>query len=697
VRGILIAATSALLALGMTFGGLVSTARAATGFESAYQFESAFLTLRPGDSGLFSVFFANTGTSSWVKGTASQVNLAVCAPDKVTCNVPSPNAALALGWISPIAYATHQKDVVTPGDFSPFSYSISVPRSQALGTYRFNGDLVLASTGERIRPEGYYHEALVEQAPIALGVSPDYSVAEDNEVSSAVPGTGQHAYTFTTTLSGTLTFAVLPASNVIQTGGGFSFCDKTQDKKADGVGNSPVLFTSVNGVSISPSTIIFNQDIPANGQVRVTVDSSTRDQVVRVVGWQDKINNTGLDLTAVGDTACNTYQPYDSTNDGLIAVSGKKYFFGPQGSFGVQFGGVGTCAQVYLHDPTTQVFSAGPTTGSSTRYRYKDSDVFRVAGTRVSLSQFKAELTDSTSGTGDTVKISYNPNTEGISEFEICANAGADAPTDLSAATGNFDTGSTADDVRLTFTAPASNATLVYTIQRAVTSGAATTTNCTLGATAPATSDSSGAPVGSAFFTVGGMSLAGGKQGSFTNFGLADGGYCFRVLVQNPSLGLRSYSNYRPVNIPGTADALSPRSTSATLTQSAGLANTLDAGDRLVVEFTESMSVGGGAIIRVTDSDCGPATNAGPALCGGSTQNSVSDILCGTNATCALQDGTAGSNSRLSITMTAPPAVLATGSTTGAQFPLVVTDVSGVNDLSGNVWNLAGSSDRLFP
>ena len=698
MRGILIAATAAVLALGMTFGGPVSTARAATGFESAYQFESAFLSLGPGDTGIFSAFFANTGTSAWVKSSASQVNLAVCAADKVTCNVISPNAALALGWLSPIAYATHQKDIVLPGDFSAFSYSISVPRGQALGTYRFNGDLVLAATGERIHPEGYYQDALVGQAAIGLGVTADFAVSEDNEASSSVPGIGQHTYTFqTTTLTGTLTFTTIPAKNVIQTPNGYSFCDKNQDKKADGAGGTPALFVGVNGVSVSPTTILFAQPIPADGVIKVTVDSQLRDQVIRVVGWQDKNQNTGLDLTTTGDTSCSTLTPYDITNDGLIAVSGRKYFFGPLGAFGNQFGGA--CGKVFLHDPANQVFSAGPDATSSVRFRYRDGDVFRVAGTRVTLSQFKAELTDSTDGTGDTVTIAYNPNTDGISEFNICTNAGADAPSNVVTAAGNFDNGSAGDDVRVTFNAPASNANVSYTIQRATVSGTASSANCDLGATAPSSSDSTGTPVGSQFITIGALSVAGGQTGSFTNFDLADGGYCFRVVVQSPTLGLRSFSNYRPVNIPGVADLTAPKSTSALLTQSAGFTNTLDNGDRLVIDFNKSMSISANAIIRVTDSDCGPATNGGPALCSGGATNTVADIICGgtnVNASCTIEDGPGGSSSRLRITMTANPLVQSSGSTPGAQFPLVVTDASGITDLSGNAWNITGSPDRLI-
>src|SRR5207302_1050266 len=177
---------------------------------------------------------------------------------------------------------------------------------------------------------------------------------------------------------------------------------------------------------------------------------------------------------------------------------------------------------------------------------------------------------------------------------------------------GNFDAGTVADDVRLTFTAPTANNALSYQIQRALigtTTGSATTTNCRLGAIAPATSDTSGSPTGSTFSTVGSVSVAAGKQGSFTNADPGNGGFCYRVVVQDPIAG----------------------------------------------------------------------------------------ILCGSNATCVVQDRSAGgTNNELLITMTTSPSTVANGSVAGAQFPLVVTDTAGITDLSGNAWNLTGSPDRLF-
>src|SRR5947209_7150976 len=221
------------LALTVTLGLTAGTSRAAIGYDSSYQFESAFLTLAPGDNGTLAVFFANTGSTAWVQGTGTQVNLAVCDSSKIVCNVPSINASFGSSWLSTTAYATHTKSVVSPGDFSPLSYGIKVPAGQTSGTYRFNGDLVLAATGERIHPEGYYQDVTVAAPTVSLGVTPGFDANEDNEVSSAVPGNGQHTYTFTSTLTGTLSFAILPSGNIQKNADGtYSFCDTNQDKRA---------------------------------------------------------------------------------------------------------------------------------------------------------------------------------------------------------------------------------------------------------------------------------------------------------------------------------------------------------------------------------------------------------------------------------------------------------------------------------
>src|SRR5438552_18850849 len=129
--------TSIALACGIPL--LTQTAaRAAASFDSSYQFESAFLSLAPGDTGTFAAFFANTGTTAWVKSSSTQINLAICDSSKVLCNAASINSALASGWSSSTAYATHTKDIVVPGYFSPCSYNIKLPAGHTRAPYRFN-------------------------------------------------------------------------------------------------------------------------------------------------------------------------------------------------------------------------------------------------------------------------------------------------------------------------------------------------------------------------------------------------------------------------------------------------------------------------------------------------------------------------------------------------------------------------------
>src|SRR2546429_5939010 len=65
-------AAAALLALTSLMVAPAVPAAAVAGYDSLYQFESAFLTMNPGDTNTFSVFFANTGTTVWAAGTATQ-------------------------------------------------------------------------------------------------------------------------------------------------------------------------------------------------------------------------------------------------------------------------------------------------------------------------------------------------------------------------------------------------------------------------------------------------------------------------------------------------------------------------------------------------------------------------------------------------------------------------------------------------
>ncbi|MBI3522234.1 MAG: hypothetical protein HY071_03925 [Chloroflexi bacterium] len=700
MRRIVTSIMALALGLSLVVGLAPAPAAAVAGFDSAYQFESAFLSLAPGDTGTFSVFFANTGTTAWVKGTANQVNLATCLSDKLTCNVPPENAAFASAWLSSVAYAAHTKDTVTPGDFSAFTYTVKVPTGQAAGTYRFNGDLVQASTLQKIHPEGYYQDVTVAVAAATFTATPAFAAANDkmNFVSTTIPGNGQHTVTFTASalVGQNLSFVVIDSANVVNnTDGTYSFCDTNSDSKADILTDGTVSFTAVNGVSITQAATVINQPVPSSGIITVTIDSSTRNRRVRVIAWQDKSANGQVELTGAGDTNCNAYTPYNVSTDGLIAVSGRKFFTGSNGTFGAQFpdtAGAATCNPVYRFSATLGMLTAGPTSDTSLRYVFDSNDTFRISGTPVSLTQFFNAINANASGTGDKVTVNYNPDPAGVSEINICSRSGFAAPSNVTAAVGNFDAGATAEDVRLSFTTSASNTITTYPVQRAPISTTATSSNCALGATAPSSGVSSAVPADTNFVTVGSVTANSGQTASFTNFDLANGGYCFRVRTTDPTTGAFSYSNYVPVNVPGVGDTTAPTSTSAVLSTSAGFGNTLDTGDKIAFNFSEAISLASNATIRFTDSDCGNATNAGPAACTGGTTNTVGDVICGTNATCTLNTA----NTELTVTMTANPTIAAAGSTAGLQYPIVVTDASGITDTSGNLWNFASSADRLI-
>src|SRR5437762_12478406 len=157
--------TTAITAAALAFSMMAAAvpAAAVTGYDSAYAGESAFVNITAGQTQNFQVFFANVGTSSWQKGGATEVDLAACLEDKVTSNAQDASEATwnppTGGWLSATRYATTTQTTTPPGSLGTFSYNIMAPVGVAAGIYHFNGDVVLASTGERIHPEGYFQDA----------------------------------------------------------------------------------------------------------------------------------------------------------------------------------------------------------------------------------------------------------------------------------------------------------------------------------------------------------------------------------------------------------------------------------------------------------------------------------------------------------------------------------------------------------
>ncbi|MGH3369143.1 MAG: Ig-like domain-containing protein, partial [Nocardioidaceae bacterium] len=101
-------------------------------------------------------------TTTWSRGTSTQVDLAACLEDKVTCNAQDASeASWNSGWLSTTRYASTVQTTTAPGALGTFSYNITAPVGALAGTYRFNGDLVLSTTGEKIHPDGYYQDATI--------------------------------------------------------------------------------------------------------------------------------------------------------------------------------------------------------------------------------------------------------------------------------------------------------------------------------------------------------------------------------------------------------------------------------------------------------------------------------------------------------------------------------------------------------
>ncbi len=159
--------TIAILIAGLALMLPPIPAAAVEGYDSKYFGESAFVFLSPGQSNQFAVGFINTGSVGWLKGSTSQVNLAQCCP----INASSPYSAWAVNWASNIAYATTTTDYAGPGQIGWFVYTVKAPSTATAGDYRFDGDLVLAATGEAIHREGYFQIATVptQVAPPTTG------------------------------------------------------------------------------------------------------------------------------------------------------------------------------------------------------------------------------------------------------------------------------------------------------------------------------------------------------------------------------------------------------------------------------------------------------------------------------------------------------------------------------------------------
>jgi hypothetical protein len=304
MRKIVTAVTAAALSLSMLASAV--PALAVTGYDSAYAGESAFVNISPGQTLNFQVFFANTGTTTWSRGTGTQVDLAACLEDKVTCNAQDASeASWNSGWLSSTRYASTVQTTTAPGALGTFSYDIAAPANVLAGTYRFNGDLVLSSTGEKIHPEGYYQDATV--GGTGTGAT----------ITSLTPNSGTNAGGTNVVIAGS-GFVCTPAFPSVSFGGtnaSVTSCGSTSVtavSPAHATGNVTVTLTNSGGVASNGLTYTYNDTtkptftgIAVAGNL-ITVTFS--ELVCRAVAWSAadwNINNISSgtpDIADSGDT-----------------------------------------------------------------------------------------------------------------------------------------------------------------------------------------------------------------------------------------------------------------------------------------------------------------------------------------------------------------------------------------------------------
>jgi hypothetical protein len=320
----ILTAITALAVVASLLAGTAGTAAAATGYSSSYFGESAFLTLAPGGSGQFAVGFNNTGSTGWLVGSSSQVDLAICLPDKTTCNVTSPNAAFASGWLSATAYATSSTTYVGPGQTGFFVYNVTAPTSAAAGTYRFNGDLALHGTASMINPQGYYQDADVAQPSAAPTIT------------TLTPNTGSSAGGTSVTIAGS-GFVCNPTLPTVNFGAGnagtVTSCGAsslTVTSPAHAVGTVSVTVNNAGGAASNgidyiyadTTKPVFNSMTASGNAATLTFSEAVCRSAVFAAGdYSITVNGIARAATADSSTACNgTFDNGTTTFDVTVAT-----------------------------------------------------------------------------------------------------------------------------------------------------------------------------------------------------------------------------------------------------------------------------------------------------------------------------------------------------------------------------------------
>ncbi|MGH2796425.1 MAG: IPT/TIG domain-containing protein [Thermoleophilaceae bacterium] len=259
-------------------------------------------------------------------GTATQVDLAACLEDKTTCNAQDASEAPwnPGTWLSAVRYATHAQTSVAPGQIGTFRYTVTAPANAAAGTYRFNGDLVLSITGERIHPQGYFQDATISTSAQAATIT---SITPSN--------TGSVAGGQTRQINGS-NIVCQPAFPTVRFGTNaatVTACGASQVTVTTPAGAAGTVDVTVTNAGAGPSNALpftyRDETRPTYGSVAVAGNVATvtfDEPVCRSAGWATthwEITVNGVDAPDSADSApiCNA----TSSN----AVNSFNVFFAP--------------------------------------------------------------------------------------------------------------------------------------------------------------------------------------------------------------------------------------------------------------------------------------------------------------------------------------------------------------------------------
>jgi hypothetical protein len=630
MRKLTTAITAAALAFSMVAAAV--PAAAVTGYDSAYAGESAFVKITGGQTQNFQVFFANTGTTSWQKGTSTQVDLAACLEDKVTCNAQDASEATwNSGWLSATRYASTSQTLTPPGSLGTFSYNITAPVGVAAGIYHFNGDLVLASTGEKIHPEGYFQDA---DTGAASGVA---------TITKLTPNSGTNAGGNTVSIDGTgivctpafPTVAFGTANAVVTSCGATALTVKAP---AAAVGTVTVTVTNPGAGASNGLTYTYADKTPptftgqsiASNVVTVTYSELVcRTAAFNAADWQVRNVSAGVVNVVTGDTTP-------------------------------------VCA------PTT-----APTNGVTTAKLFLTTAVPPGAFTEVTL----LELVAGAGNNPDIRDIAGNLITAPQAQTATATNPSTNPPTMVSASGAVGDT-----KVKVTFSEP------IFCPGGTVTPGHFTLSSGTAGdptfsAITPPCPTAQNAAVSSLTLTT--TILPADKTYTLTFTPTANNQITnvYNVSLANPP------STASVTFTTGAADFTPPTIIDARLTNNVGSSNFTEPLDAFTLTFSEKMAgtasptrhIGS---ISIQDQDGTTATINCTAAAGANGTAS-----CTWNAAITTLTVTLDSTLNPDLATTTPCCL--TGTTPGMQIPFNITAVTGITDVAGNPPNILGSPDRL--